>query len=367
MNKAQDYNGKPLHFSLNPEEQENEMFKAIPNEPKYEVSNLGRVRSLKKSGYKIISPYASADGENFKAKLSNQKYHRIINLVYLVFFGEIGASYIVKSINGNPYDLTMGNLEKVKKASLVKVKKNSNKGSTRDAAKVKPYHFTKDLNDLPNEKWKNIKNPELRGCYKISTLGRVKRLRHRHEGKTFQGMILTPFRNLREPNSKFRLIIRGKSVYLQDLVFSAFKRLQAGNVAECKDGDRRNVSLENLKQVKSTWTRIDSHLAQQEKKMQYQHPLLVEINIHDGDKETKLQQIKEMRKSNYCLVKENDGIYSFRLMPKEGDTVKVMIEGSEIAVNCFTVKTKDGAKYYLKGEDPYIFFLADELEIIKQS
>lgn len=91
-----------------------EIWKAIPGYKNfYEVSDLGRVRRLKKSGFKILSPAISP-----YAVLNlcvEGKYYpvRVHQLVMLAFVGERPANCEINHINGIKTDNRLVNLEYV--------------------------------------------------------------------------------------------------------------------------------------------------------------------------------------------------------------------------------------------------------------
>jgi len=124
MNSKQHQN-RPLNFSLDIEEQENEMFITLPKELTeglhYEVSNLGRVRSHVTSVTKIILSYKVHDRGNFFVKLSGKQY-RIKDLVFIAFFGEIKEDHLIKCIDGNPFNLNIKNLKQEPKPPKKKKK-----------------------------------------------------------------------------------------------------------------------------------------------------------------------------------------------------------------------------------------------------
>lgn len=230
----------------------------------------------------------------------------------------------------------------------------------------RPLRHKKALADHRGEFWATIKIPKLLGCYKISNYGRVKRIRHIHKGRACMAKIISPI--LCKVDGKFRVAIRGNNYQIARLMYDAFIGLKDSQSVYYKDNNPYNLNLENLAigKRKALNNPVKGNIRRSNEAAK-QKPLTHEININTGDKETKIKRVNSMKHYGYILSSSKNGVYIFKLLPKEGDTVKVTIEGSSIKVNSFVVESKDGAKYYLKGVDPMNFFLADELEIIKQS
>ena len=188
--------------------------------------------------------------------------------------------------------------------------------NTREEAKIKPIKFSRDLAPLDGEVFKNVKAPELKGIYKISNYCRIKRLKHHHKGREHREMILTPFRNLKNDNAKFRLIIRDVSYNVQDLMYDAFKGLPLGKVAMPKDGDNRNLCMDNMKAVNSTWSHIEKHIKEKTAKTQ-STPKEITVNLNTGDKAEKIKEMNALRKKGYVLKSSSNGVYEYYLKLKK--------------------------------------------------
>ena len=113
---------------------ETETWQPILNyEGSYEVSNLGRIRSLNrethlKSGNtlqlygKPIKTRQTKKGETL-VNLSRQGYsrtHRVKTLVYEAFHGPLPKGYVLRVKNNDPFDLRLENIEAVTYSTLRK-------------------------------------------------------------------------------------------------------------------------------------------------------------------------------------------------------------------------------------------------------
>lgn len=91
-----------------------EIFKTIPNYPDYEVSNLGRVKSLKHGKERILKPFTNASGY-LMVSLSDGNYEslKIHRLMAIVFLGYIpnGNKIVVDHINNIKTDNRLSNLQ----------------------------------------------------------------------------------------------------------------------------------------------------------------------------------------------------------------------------------------------------------------
>lgn len=112
---------------------ENEIFKPIPNYYEYEVSNLGRVKSLKFGNEKILK--ATLNHEGYKRvglyKNKKQKYFKVHQLVAMAFLGHTpnGHTMVVNHIDHNRVNNNIDNIEIVTaraNSSHKKVKGSSN-------------------------------------------------------------------------------------------------------------------------------------------------------------------------------------------------------------------------------------------------
>lgn len=78
----------------------------------YEVSNLGRIRTLRKTGYKYLNPSKCPRGyRNIVLRKAPQKYWRVARLVMHVFKGS--SKLQVDHINTSKSDDRLINLEYV--------------------------------------------------------------------------------------------------------------------------------------------------------------------------------------------------------------------------------------------------------------
>jgi len=91
----------------------NETWKPIPNFPGYEVSNLGNVRSLKRTSPHVMSPSKDNRGRRGLCLRRDGETHRrwISPLVLLAFVGPPPTGHFCQHKNGNPGDDRLENLE----------------------------------------------------------------------------------------------------------------------------------------------------------------------------------------------------------------------------------------------------------------
>ena len=120
---------RPLSFDLAPAELEDEIFLDIAWTKTYKISNLGRVKNIKKSSDKILLPYRLGFSFNFYVKI-NDRQCKIKELVYIAFFGEIPEGYEVKYLDGNFTNLDVKN--------LIAEPKNAKRRYTNPNPKPKP-------------------------------------------------------------------------------------------------------------------------------------------------------------------------------------------------------------------------------------
>jgi len=98
-----------------------------------------------------------------------------------------------------------------------------------------PYQFTKDKRSLKNETFKKVCDYDL--IYSVSNFGRVR--------NDNTGTILSTYR----PDGVGKIYTRIKKhlVRIQDLMYRAFvSSIPKNMIVICKDGDRRNLTLDNL-------------------------------------------------------------------------------------------------------------------------
>lgn len=135
----------------------------------YEVSNLGRVRSVGRIGTRVDGSRFPVDGSlitqrqgkfgHYSVILSdgtNRGYERVDFLVANTFICKHDDDYFVDHINGDAGDSHVGNLRWIHKDDYSKV-----------------ILGIQDSDDQPEE-WRDIEGYE--GCYQVSSLGRVKSL-----------------------------------------------------------------------------------------------------------------------------------------------------------------------------------------------
>ena len=101
---------RPLLFSTEPRAQPGEEFVRVEEDPKYSISNFGRVKVHRKSGTKIIIPYRRAGGSRFSVRLSSQILVSVSDLVYKAFIGEIENNKKVSFLDANTRNLKHDNL-----------------------------------------------------------------------------------------------------------------------------------------------------------------------------------------------------------------------------------------------------------------
>lgn len=141
---------------------ENEIWKDIPNyEGLYQVSNLGRVKSLKRAyrvKERILKPLITRNGyyQVGLCKNSNEKFYQVHRLVYEAFNGPIPEGLQVNHISERKSDNRLLNL------NLMTPKENTNYGTgieRRAKSKSKPVlQFT--LEDILIKEYSSTKQAE---------------------------------------------------------------------------------------------------------------------------------------------------------------------------------------------------------------
>ena len=122
---------------------ENEIWRDIPNyEGIYQISNLGRVKSLKRPRglkEKILKPLITRNGYYQVAlnKNSIAKFYKVHRLVWLVFNGQIPENMQVNHINEIKSDNRLDNL------NLMTAKENLNYGSRNERSAKKQINGKK--------------------------------------------------------------------------------------------------------------------------------------------------------------------------------------------------------------------------------
>lgn len=106
-----------------------EVFKTITTSPKYEISNLGNIRT-KKSG-RILKTFEQLGYRRKKLEDKHGKLrsHRVHRLVFTEFVGEIPTGMVVDHINRNRSDNRVENLRIVSTKENTKNRKLTNKSS----------------------------------------------------------------------------------------------------------------------------------------------------------------------------------------------------------------------------------------------
>ena len=119
-----------------------EEWKDIPNyEGLYQVSNLGRVKSLKRfRKEKILKPIITSNGyyQIELYKNSNGKFYLVHRLVWIAFNGQIPEGYEINHLDERPINNRLSNL------SLVTHKENLNYGSRIEKCSKPVLQFTLD-------------------------------------------------------------------------------------------------------------------------------------------------------------------------------------------------------------------------------
>jgi len=126
-----------------------EEFRDIPNyEGIYQVSNLGRVRSLKFNKEKILKSTKNSAGYlkvglYFNNKTKTIKVHQLVAMAFLNHT-PCGFKLVVNHINFNKLDNRVENLE------IVTQRKNSNREHIKSSSKYNGVHWSKT-----NNKWRS--------------------------------------------------------------------------------------------------------------------------------------------------------------------------------------------------------------------
>jgi len=99
-----------IYENLNLQDLENEVWKNIKDFSDYQVSNYGRIKSLKCRKEVILKQYIDSKGYlRTSIYKNNKKVHR---LVYETFKEELNIDYDIHHINENKEDNIINNLEK---------------------------------------------------------------------------------------------------------------------------------------------------------------------------------------------------------------------------------------------------------------
>jgi hypothetical protein len=110
-----------------------EIWKDIPNyEGYYQVSDLGRVKSLKRKGVRkdrFLVPTKFREYYYFSLMKDNKnKKIQISRILYSVFKGELKKDMVIDHIDNNPSNNSLGNLQQISiRENLCKDKKGSSK------------------------------------------------------------------------------------------------------------------------------------------------------------------------------------------------------------------------------------------------
>lgn len=293
---------RPLYFSLEPQELENEMFVKVPETETYFISNLGRVKNKKKSSDKILLPYQMYKNGSFYVKIQ-KKQRKLIEVIYLAFHGAIKDGLSVRVSDGNSCNLDVKNL------TLVDLEEE------KQAKKIplliqgsKPLRFTKSTKTQYKEVFKPIK--DMIGRYEVSNYGRVRRLKHKYNNINYQAIIISP--SMSGTNRKFRVSIQGIFYCLQDLMFDSFIGLEKNQNAFTIDGNPQNLHIDNL-DTKTCCHR--TRIRRQAKEQVKQIPKPEESKIIDLNKGEESEKLKELNglKKYYYIASSDNGKYLLKL------------------------------------------------------
>ena len=141
---------RPHLFSREPRAQPGEEFVKIEEDPKYSISNYGRVKVHKKSGTRIIIPYRRASGGKFFVRLTGQNLTSVCDLVYKAFVGEIGEFQKVSFRDADTRNLKLENLslisvcERTKRKTGMKYMKKTKLADRITSQEIKVAYTSRD-------------------------------------------------------------------------------------------------------------------------------------------------------------------------------------------------------------------------------
>tara|TARA_R110002051_G_C8490621_1_gene463117 strand:- start:26 stop:649 length:624 start_codon:yes stop_codon:yes gene_type:complete len=173
-----------------------------------------------------------------------------------------------------------------------------------------PYKFTKDKRPLTGEEFRKVCDYDLK--YSCSNFGRVR--------NDIKGTILSP--NRPEGTGKFYVrLINKEQTRVQDLIYRAFiGSIPKNMIVICKDGDRRNLTIDNLKLTKASHKRQYKRTTKREKLiprakamqgMQKEQTISIE-GLTGEEKAAQVKRLNELSKYYYTDTVKN-GVYYLKL------------------------------------------------------
>lgn len=174
-----------------------------------------------------------------------------------------------------------------------------------------PYKFTKDLRPMKGETFKKVCDYDL--IYSVSNFGRV-----RNDKK---GTILSAYRP--EGVGKIYTRIKKHLVRIQDLMYRAFVgSIPKKMIVICEDGDRRNLTLDNLQLNKGSYkqpkkTKNTKKLIPRAETMKgMQKEQTISLKGLEGEaKAAQVARLNELLKYYYTDTVQN-GVYLLKLKNK---------------------------------------------------
>jgi hypothetical protein len=297
---------RPLHFSLDTQDQDGEMFVNIPNNKNYQVSNFGRVKSMKTATGKVMLPYQVSALGAFWVRLQGKQI-KVRDLVYLSFFGEIKKGLNIRCIDENQENLNVKNLISFDPLELKREPK-----APLMLKGTKPYLFNKSQKTQYKEVFKPIAG--LVGRYEVSNMGRVRRMKHVHNGINYAVVVLSP--SLSGTNRKFRIKIQNEWYVVQDLMLDAFFGLENNQRAFVIDGDPRNLHIDNLDSQKGCARTRSAKPSERSVKITVSSVVQkfkeVTVDLATGNKAEKLLELKGLKK-HYYIASSDNGKYLLKL------------------------------------------------------